>query len=382
MKRSHLSLSGFYLFYYGGMGIYLPFLPLFLASRHLDSFHVGILMALGPLTSILAQVVWGNLADRTNRRKEFLNVAVLGTALVCFFLAQGKSMAGFAFLLFVYATFNSAITPLADSLVMNTLTDSQEYGKVRRWGSFGFALTGAAGGMLFTHISVGYFGMVAGIVFLLTLGWSVDLANPRERPRHQGLAYSPLHQVLHTPGIFHLLGIAFLFMVPYNAYTAFLGWHLQALGATRVYIGLAWTIAALSEVLVFSFGAYWLKRFSAQKLMVTAGLVFMFRWLAYALITDYGAIVAIQVSQSLSFALFYLAAVEYLTKLVPIQLQSSAQGLLQATSFGISAIVGSLVGGWFLQHASLPTFYLTWAAMALLGALGALFWLDEQPFSA
>ncbi|MHB1651807.1 MAG: MFS transporter [Desulfitobacteriaceae bacterium] len=373
---SRLRLSGHYFFYNTAMGINLPFLPLFLANRNLNSFNIGILLAIGPLTSIFAQMFWGNLADRQNRRKELLISAVFTTALVSFFLTQGKSMVGLAGLLFIYSFFNSPIYPLTDSLIMHTLANSQEYGNIRRWGSFGFALTGVAGGVLFTYVPLTYFGVVAGVFLLLTLAWTAGLPNPRTKFRHQNQAYSPLQQALRTPGLFKFLGIVFLIMTPYNAYTSFLGWHLQALGATRGMIGLAWTIAALSEVVVFSLGARWLKRFSAPRLMVAAGLVFMMRWVAYAFITDYGAIVMIQLSQSLSFALFYLATVEYVTLLVPVQLQSSTQSLLQATSFGVSAIVGSLGGGWLLQHASLRAFYLTWAVMVLVAVLGAFSFLD------
>lgn len=364
-------LIGHYLFLYAGTGIYLPFLPLFLATAGLDSAQIGYLLAISPLTGIFAQVMWGNLADRQNRRKEYLILTVAGMAVVCFFLPAAKGIAGFALLLFLYAFFNSAVTPLTDSLALNVLADTRQFGEFRRWGSLGFAVTAASGGVLFTVLPIKEFGFLAGSLFLLTLGWVFTLPNPRHCGIGQARGSFPVGQVLATEGVLPFLGVVLLIMVPYNVYISFMGWHLQHLGASRAWIGLSWTVAAVSEIPVFGFGAIWLKKIPAKSLMAMSAVVYAMRWLAYAVIPSYGVIVWIQVSQSLSFALFYLAAVEYLARLVPANLRSSAQGLFQAAAFGVSAVLGAAGGGWVLKHSNLSVLYMSMAAAALAGALGA-----------
>jgi len=287
-------------------------------------------------------------------------------------------MAGLAVLLFLYALFNSAITPLTDSLALTTLLETRDYGRFRRWGSFGFAVMAATGGLVFTYLPLKYFGLVAGGLFALTLFWALSLPNPRRFQQRISITF-PLGRVLTTPGVPVLLGIVVLVMIPYNAYTSFLGWHLQSLGASRAWVGLAWTVAAFSEVPVFGWGKSWLKRVPAPKLIAIGAGVYALRWLAYAFVPSYEAIVGAQVMQSVSFALFYLAVVEYLASLVPPHLQSSAQGLLQAVTFGLSAIIGAAGGGWLLKAANLQALYLSMAAVTVVALFGVRYLKDVPP---
>lgn len=369
MTRRYSVMAGYYIFYYAAVGIYLPFLPLFLAHSNLDSLQIGFLMSVGPLTSIFAQAAWGTLADRYHRRKEFLLAALALTALVSFSLSFGQGVPIFAFLLFLYALMNSAITPLSDAIVLNTLDDRKNYGKIRRWGSFGFALTAAFGGWIFSHLDIAWFGTVEGVILIASLFWAKSLPNPRSTMQNVSLAHSPLSSIMNTPGLPIFLMVTFLLMVPYNAYTAFFGWHMQTLGASRWWIGLGWMISALSEMLVFSVGSLWLKRFRPQQLIILAGFIFALRWATYSFLENYQLIIFLQITQSLSFALFYLAGVEYLNVLLPSYLQGSAQAAFNAVSFGMSAMVGTLGAGWIIRVSDVHVMYGISALLSFSGML-------------
>jgi len=374
MKR----LIGHYLFLYGAIGIYLPFLPVFLAASGLDSLQIGFLLAIGPSTSIFAQIAWGNFADKHNRRKEYLIIALTGTAIVCMTLTVFKSLSLLALLLFLYALFSSATSPLTDSLALDAVEDTRHFGLLRRWGSLGFAVAAVTGGVLFSYLPVKLFGVVAGSFYAMTLLWTVGLPNPRKGNRSVRAAF-PLIEVLKVPGVKPLLFVLLLVMVPYAAYCSFLGWHLQSLGASRLWVGIAWTVAAISEVPIFGLGSRWLIRTPARSLIAGAAMIFAVRWLAYAYIQSYPLVVFLQLTQSLSFALFYLAAVEYLTKLVPHELRSSALSLMQGICFGVSAIVGSTVGGWFVKTGGIFILYIMMAIVSGLGALSSFIWLRNKP---
>ncbi|KUO75007.1 MAG: hypothetical protein APF81_12165 [Desulfosporosinus sp. BRH_c37] len=148
--RATTRMIGHYLFIYGASGIYLPFLPLFLAATGLDSLQIGFLLAIGPSTSIFVQIAWGNFADKHNRRKEYLIIAVAGTAIVCITLTVFRSLSLLALLLFFYALFNSAISPLTDTLALDAVADTRLFGLFRRWGSLGFAVTAVTGRAFFS----------------------------------------------------------------------------------------------------------------------------------------------------------------------------------------------------------------------------------------
>lgn len=360
---------GYYISYYAAMGIYLPFLPLFLADQGLDSFQIGILLAIGPLTTIFTQVAWGTMADRHNRRKEYLILTLFLTGLISFTFALPESVWGFALVLFLYAVVNSAAIPLSDGIVLMSLEDRRDYGSIRRWGSFGFALTAVFGGIIFSYIPLSQFGVVEGTLLLGTLLWARYLPNPRKQVLAGKSSASPLREMLQTPGVLSFLLVTIFIMAPYTAYTGFFGWHMQALGASSRWIGLGWMIAALSEMIVFGTGSKWLGRFQPKQLIIAGGLVFVVRWFAYSLIADYRLITLLQVSQSISFALFFLAGVEYLNSLLPPYLRTSAQSIFSATAFGFSALIGTFGGGWIIKVSDSGTLYLVLSGFVLVGVL-------------
>ncbi|KJS84285.1 MFS transporter, partial [Desulfosporosinus sp. BICA1-9] len=61
MKRNSV-MAGYYIFYFAAVGIYIPFLPLFLSHSNLNSLEIGVLMSVGPFAGIFAQAVWGTQA--------------------------------------------------------------------------------------------------------------------------------------------------------------------------------------------------------------------------------------------------------------------------------------------------------------------------------
>ncbi|KJR44553.1 hypothetical protein UF75_5075 [Desulfosporosinus sp. I2] len=64
--------------------------------------------------------------------------------------------------------------------MLNTLEDRKGYGKIRRWGSFGFAITAALGGLIFTYLDLAWFGFVEGVILIVSILWARLLPNPRK----------------------------------------------------------------------------------------------------------------------------------------------------------------------------------------------------------
>lgn len=87
-------------------------------------------------------------------------------------------------------------------------------------------------------------------------------------------------------------------------------------------------------------------------------------------------IVLLQISQSISFALFYLAGVEYLNLLLPSHLQGSAQSAFNAVSFGISAMVGTVGAGWLIRVGEVQLMYRASALLTVGGIILALSFLE------
>lgn len=372
---NHTSLSVHYFLAYAAVGAYNPFLPLYLSSLNLSTLQIGVLYAIVPFVGIFAQLTWGNYADKHNRRKEFLLAVLAGSGVFGFAHSISGSAATIALFIFLFACFFSAVVPLTDSIALQTAPETRSYGLLRRWGSLGYACMSIAAGLTFTIVPLVWFGVITGCAFVVSLIWAIGLPNPNRR-MHRARKGFPLGQVLRTPGVLALSVVALMTSTPNGANNAFLGWHLESLGASHAWIGLAWAVSAISEVPVFGWGVKLLGRWPARKLLAVAAAIYVVRWLLYAIIPSYPVIILLQASQGITFGLFFLAAVENLAQLVPVSLYSSSQAILLVV-YGLGGIVGSIGGGLLIKHYG---FGMMFVSMAVLSAVA--FWrlVREQKF--
>src|SRR5205814_1222330 len=129
------------------VGIQLPFWPVWLAGRGLDTQEIAGLFAAAIWAKVIATPLIGGLADRLGRRR---GVMVALAAVACIAYAALWPAWGFWPLLWlnlVAGVAQSALMPLGDSITLAAVRGaSLDYGRIRVWGSLSFivAAIGAA----------------------------------------------------------------------------------------------------------------------------------------------------------------------------------------------------------------------------------------------
>src|SRR5512134_3677975 len=79
--RRLLPLALFWFLYFSGLGIFFPYFTLYLhENAGLDGTEIGIVLATLPLGGIVAQPLWGYVADRTGARSAILVLVTAGAA--------------------------------------------------------------------------------------------------------------------------------------------------------------------------------------------------------------------------------------------------------------------------------------------------------------
>src|SRR5690625_5402162 len=104
-------------------------------------------------------------------------------------------------------------------------------------------------------------------------------------------------------------------------------------------------------------------------LPISAGILYSVRWFFYAAATGPMTIIGLQVLHGLTFGIFYLAAFDYITRLIPKDLQATGHLVFFAVFFGVSGIVGSLSGGAIIDAFSGGTLYFGMGCLALIGTI-------------
>ena len=128
-----------------------------LTSRNLpvpsSALAIGAISSLQAWTRIGVPYAWGWLADHTGRKVMLLRVAAALTLVfgsLLYFSAQASWLPLCVFLLYL---FNGGVVPLSESalaryLRTDTGVDTGRYGQIRVWGSIGFIVSAAAGGLV------------------------------------------------------------------------------------------------------------------------------------------------------------------------------------------------------------------------------------------
>src|SRR5579859_1183714 len=160
----------FYFGFFGAAAVYMPFLGVFFAARHLSGSEIGLLSAIGPLMAVLVTPGLASQADRRGWRVRMLCLGLAGTAIGLLLLPIPTSFGGLWLIVTLLALVGSPVVPLADGLVVQLAArQGLAYGKMRLWGSLSWAVVAAAGGALWQQWGAGLMFPLASLLLLATI---------------------------------------------------------------------------------------------------------------------------------------------------------------------------------------------------------------------
>ncbi len=364
---SALRLSLFYAAYYVGTGVFLPFWPVWLASRELTAGEIGLVLAASSAVRIVAPWLVAQIADRRGSRRPVM-VALAAIALAVFILYWPSR--GFIPIVTVSLLFSAAwvsISPLGESLtLMTAAAEGFDYGRVRLWGSLSFILASFGAGALVggrdpdALLLLGGGSVAAVLLSCLTL--------PDRRPPPHRAPSPPVAEVLRLPGFLLLLAAAGCVQASHAFYYGFSALHWRVVGLSDGVIGLLWAEGVVAEIILFWAAPGLLRRVSPALLIAAGGLAAVIRWTSFAESDSLILLVALQALHAFTFGSAHLGAVHYISRAVPPALSATAQSLYSAIVAGVLTGLATAASGWLYQKWGSQGYL----AMALLGALGGL----------
>src|SRR6185503_1566969 len=166
--------------------------------------------------------------------------------------------------------------------------------------------------------------------------------------------------------IFFLL-ISFLGGVGAFSVASYLFPYMAELGANEGQMGIALTIATLTEIPVFFFGDRLVKRFGSYGLFMIALVLVGIRSLLFAVASTTFMVWLVQIFGGMIFPAMWVAGVSYADENAPAGLKSTAQGLFGAVMFGIGSAVSGFVGGILLENLGGRGMFFVFGIVVLVG---------------
>ncbi len=385
-----IPLTLFWFTYFGSLGIFYPYFTLYLRENAgLTGTQVGFVLAISPLIGMIAQPLWGQVADRTGARTRVLAFLTLGTALGYLGLGYAQGFWSIVIATSALALVGTAVFPLMTSVSLAILRDAgrHAFGRVRAWGTVGYfilvlilpwllasipQLNQAAAGANVAQPALGLmFPLTASLVlvsafiaFLLPKKGAVGLRAQRGDWR----------ELLHNRAFVRFLGFSLLAHFLMHGPMWLLPIFIRARGGDLSSIRNMWILMLIVEIpLVLSTGSG-LKRLGARGMLTVGVTVGGLRWILSALISDSNLLFAVQALHGVMVVGLNLGSPLYLDAVAPEKLRSTAQGVLSMVASGLAGILSNLSAGWLVDRSGIDALYLICGIGSLtLGALS--FWI-------
>ncbi len=349
---------GLYAALYGAYGTESPFLPAFFSERGLDASAIGTVLTAGTVVRLSAGPLLGNLADHVGARRVLL-AAAAGSGLVGLGYLGAHGFWSFLLVCMIHSMTTTSLAAISDALCLAASAAQRvfAYGWVRGVGSAAFIAGTLSSGRLVASFGTASIIVSSSILFLLMMPSILAIPHVKA-PAHEA-ASGGIRAILAIPAMRRVLLVAGLVIGSHAMSDAFAVIHWQDAHVGAGTIGLLWSEAVLSEVVVFLLvGPLFLARFGPVAALVVGSSAGIVRWGVLAQTSSVPVLAGAQLLHGLTFALVHLACVRLITELCPPRLTATAQSLYGTLALGLGSAVLTFLSGILYQHHGAEAFWL------------------------
>jgi PPP family 3-phenylpropionic acid transporter len=345
-SKQFVRLSSNYFWYFGILGLVVPFLAMFLDARGFTSLEIGEILAVITATKIVAPTLWATLADKSGQQLPIVRLGALLSLLSFSLILVTYSYWPLMFSLALFSLFWTAILPQLEVMTLNSIRKSAKiYARIRLWGSIGFIFAAMLGGELIERYSEQAF-TYTGMLILVGLFLST-LASQQPRLASSKITNksSIKHKILNASFLlFFLAGL--MLQMSFGPYYVFFALYLKSLTYSGFVIGLFIAIGVVAEIGIFIFAGVFFKYFSLTRLIAFSILITALRWFMVANFAE--SVVVITLSQMLhafSFGLYHSASIAFIQQHFSRDQQNRGQAIYIGGVYGIGGAIGAYVAG-------------------------------------
>ena len=383
IRRDLWLARAYYFTFMGGWGFILPFINLYYVSLGLSGKQIGIFASTSAVVGLVAAPLWLTEARKRPNPRLFLQMALAASALAYLLISQQTAFLPIVVIIFFQALASAGVSPMSDTLAVSVAQAADTgYGSVRVWASLGWILTVLSSGWLIGHFGyqTGFGG--AGLALAVGAGllFFIRPQNFKARPATAGEPHPGLRQAAGRVFQNRLL-LAFalaLALITFlnSGVLQFENVFLAQLGATKSLISIAGVLSALVELPFMLLSDRILRRYGAERLMLTAlatNLGFRLFVFAFPVIP---AILLVRFVGGVSFSLYTVSFIGLVSENTSPVERGTVLALYTATLAGLVNIVAAPVAG-----AAFDAFGARWlyifSALGYLGAFLSL-WLARS----
>lgn len=391
--RGWASISLAWFFFMGGLGLFMPFYSLYLSENlSLSGSQVGLVLALQPLIGMLAQPLWGNVADRTGSRAGVFVILCLGAAVGYATIFSATGFLGVALATVLMACFAPPLMPnaMAVTLTVTAGLSRSAFGLSRACGTLGFFVMVVSCPALLAWVERaqgiatrpgGPSEPALGSVFLLaaalyTTAGLIGLALPRHGALAARAERGDWRSLFRSGPYPRFLVFAFIAFLMLQGPMGFFPIYIRAQQGSLATVSQLWIPMLLLEVPLIALSGLLVERIGVRGLLALGMLAAATRWLICGFFPPSPGtwwIYSVQLLHGVTVAGLMIGGPLYVEATVPPHLRNTGQALLAMIGVALGGIVSNLATGWLVEHVSTTAPY-------ICGGLGGLALLVSMPW--
>ena len=346
-KNSYLSYFLMYNFYYLSWAVFSALISVYLLGKGFKASEVSLVVSTSFLTSMIFQPVIGMFSDRYDVKKvNFVLFTLAGIGGLAFMFADSliTITIGYSFVLTLINGTNPVMEKIASS-------SPYQYGKIRIWGTIGYATGSWLAGMIYQLISPSAIFICFIITMILCIIGLLGTQTPSELGQNNE-EKTKTSTLFHNYKYLYYLIIAAIFQGITNMANTYIPAMFQNDGLKVSLVSTILSFAVLCEAPLVLFSHKFMDKLTNKRLLIIAYSMITIQFLCYALNVWLPLKVIITlITKHPSGMLFIMINLKIVSTLVPKEHQITALAFVQ-TLRNLSSIIFQNIAGQILDISS------------------------------
>ena len=346
-KNSYLCYFLMYNFYYLSWAIFSALISIYLLDKGFKASEVSLVVSTSFLTSMIFQPVIGMFSDRYDVKKvNFVLFTLAGIGGLAFMFASSliTITIGYSFVLTLINGTNPVMEKIASS-------SPYQYGKIRIWGTIGYATGSWLAGMIYQLISPSAIFICFIITMILCIIGLLGTKTPSELGQNNE-EKTKTSTLFHNYKYLYYLIIAAIFQGITNMANTYIPAMFQNDGLKVSLVSTILSFAVLCEAPLVLFSNKFMDKLTNKSLLIIAYSMITIQFLCYALNVWLPLKVIITlITKHPSGMLFIMINLKIVSTLVPKEHQITALAFVQ-TLRNLSSIIFQNIAGQILDISS------------------------------
>ena len=357
------------------IGINAPFFPLWLSSKGFEERYIAFILSSAVLTKLVANPFFAGLGDKYGNRK----IPMLYLSFLAFLILLSLNFFNSIYSIAIISIFSWALfaplMPLTESITTTALKKYKfDYGKTRLWGSVAFIVAAFFGGLIIEANGLKYVPILLSFGALLVFIAICFMPTIKSLPaRHKITSYS----LLSNRNFFPFLLACGAIQSSHGLYYGFSTIYWKSIGLSETIIGSLWAEAVVFEIILLAYFYKFKNYTSSKNFLILAGIIASIRWALMVYADNVFFLAIIQILHAFTFGLTHLAAIYFISEVMPARSQAKSQALYSAISMGACLAISIAVSGDIYNLYYEKSFFFS-SLIAVIGVIISLFFIKTK----